>query len=121
GLSRRARPAPAAAEEVAVQDAAQPVRARAHAEGDEADREDEREKDEDPLRLAAQARKEHRLLVGRSGALALRLGLCRLTPCLSGSSRHGRLGYLAFQGADALPVELLADLAQPRLRLLPAE
>jgi len=64
-------------------------RARADAEGDEADREDERQEDEDPLRLPAEAREEHRLLVRRRRAFALlRRFLGALTARLRGSSGH---------------------------------
>src|SRR5207249_1954256 len=66
---------------------------------DEPAREDDRQQEEDPLRLAAQAREEHRLLDGRrsaSGGLLTGpgLGLRGLPPRLCCSSRHGLLGYL---------------------------
>src|SRR5436190_10629922 len=82
GLDPRvdARPAAAAVEE-ALQRAADPRRARADAEGDEADREHEREQDVDVLCVPPEAREEELVFPARRRLPAfLRLRLRRLLP-----------------------------------------
>src|SRR5947207_1893664 len=65
GRARRRAAARAEDVEVAAEEVAEAGRARPDAEEDEAGGEDEREEDEDPLRLAPQAREEHRRLDAR--------------------------------------------------------
>ena len=77
-----------AAEEV-LQRVADPVRARADAEQDEAEDEDDSEQNVDHLRVVAQTREEELVLPGGCALRALRIGLGALLPrrrC--GSSGH---------------------------------
>jgi len=84
--------AAAAEEEVVLEHVAEPIRAGAYSEGDEADAEDEREEDEHPLRVVPQPREEElllprlRLLLTAAWSRRLRL----LRTLLDGSSGHGR-------------------------------